>query len=116
MVSGVDTHLHFIHQPHEVEELTKAVIPMAEYISAVCQPDERHKLKLIIGCKYFRAKEARKVRDMLLRACKYARANLGDYFPTMQSQILVNSKILEDATNKYWARFERLRDEAVPTY
>jgi hypothetical protein len=53
---------------------------------------------------------------MLLRACKYARAHLADYFPTMQGQIMINAETLENATEYYWATFERLKEETIPVH
>jgi hypothetical protein len=112
----VDAHILYRHTQEEVEELVKAVIPMAEFIHAIGKPDELSKFKAITGGKYFRVREARRVREMLLRACKYARAQLSDYFPMMQAGILLNSQLLETATNNYWQMLQSLRDESMPVH
>jgi hypothetical protein len=116
IMQDVDAQILFTHQSDEVAALTKAAIPMAEYIAAVARSGEKTKFKAITGCQYFRARDARIVRDMLLRACKYARAHLCDYFPTMQGQIMINAETLENATDWYWADFQRLKEESVPVH
>lgn len=112
----MDSYIHFVHRSGEVAALAKAAIPMAEYIAAVARSGERTKFKAITGCQYFRLRDARAVRDMLLRASKYARMHLADYFPAMQHQIVVNAEALENAANYYWADFQRLREETVPAH
>jgi hypothetical protein len=115
-MQDIDSHIHFRHAPAEVEDLSHAIIGMAEYISAVARDDEKYKLKLILRSKYFRARDARNVTEMLRRACKYARAHLSDYFPTMQQGILSHAENLEDATERYYRTFERLKEESAPVH
>lgn len=110
----VDSHIFFLHSADEVDDLDKAAIPMAEYIAIVASPLERKTLKRILKGKYFRLQDARKTKNMLLRACKYARAHLSDFFPILQAGIVTNALVLENATIAYWNRFERLREEVVP--
>lgn len=112
----IDSHIHFIHAADEVAALTAAVIPMAEYVAVVARSDERSKLKLITSCQYFRVRDAERVCGMLKRACKYARAHLGDYFPGMQQGIVGNIETLENATDYYWSLFEQLREETIPVH
>ena len=113
---AVDSHILYRHTPEEVAALIGAAIPMAEFIKAVSKADELYKYKLVTTGKYFRVREARRVRDMLLRACKYARAQLGNYFPMMQAGILLNAQLLENATNEYWKMLQALRDESIPVH
>lgn len=112
----IDAHVHFIHSYDEVAALERAAIPMAEYIAIVARSGEKTKLKTITSCQYFRAKDARIVRDMLLRACKYAKVHLGDYFPGMRDQILINAETLENVTNFYWDDFQRSKEETLPIH
>lgn len=112
----LDSHIHYKHSSQEVAALNRALIPMAEHVAAVAKSDEKYKLKLVTTGKYFRVREARAVRNMLLRACKHARAHLGDYFPMMQAGILQQTQELEDATNAYWVTFEQLREETLPVH
>jgi Iap family predicted aminopeptidase len=116
LTRDIDAHVHFIHSYNEVVSLERAAIPMAEYIAAVAKSGEKTKLKLITGCQYFRVRDARIVRDMLLRACKYAKAHLSDYFPGMRDQILLNAETLENVTNFYWDDFQRLKEETIPVH
>jgi hypothetical protein len=110
----VDSNIFYRHKPEETEELDRAIIPLAEVIAVVGSPNDRGKMRRILRGKYFQAKDARRMRDMLLRACKYAKAHVGDYFPLMRQQILTNSLILERATQSYWIIFERMRKESEP--
>jgi hypothetical protein len=112
----MDSHVFFVHQPDEVAALAKAVVPMTEYIAQVARAGEKTKLKAITTCQYFRAGDARIVRDLLLRACKYAKQHLGDYFPAMQQQILLNAETLENSANYYWADFQQKRRETIPIH
>ena len=89
---------------------------MAEYISRASQPVERQKMRHILRGEYFRRRDALGMKNMLLRACKFARSHLDEYFPTMRQEILFNSETLENATKEYWIRFEELVADTVPTH
>jgi hypothetical protein len=112
----MDAICYYRHNPEEVEELSRALIPMMEHVRAVSSGFERGTLKLMLGGEFFRLKDANKVKAMLVRAVKHSRATLCEYFPSLQHDVLVNAQLLEDATNRYWRTFDRLREETLPTH
>lgn len=107
--------IFYKHSTDEVAALSAAVIPLADNIKGVSSPQARSKMRQILSGQYFRAGEARTMKDMLLRAAKHARANLADYFPLMRADILVNAQTLEQAANAYWRMFCALRNDVIPT-
>jgi hypothetical protein len=116
MVStSIESHIHYRHSPEETAELERAVIPMAEHVKAVVSPQFRSRIRHILKGEYFRFHEARSMRDALLRAVKQARMSLGDYFPGMRAQILVNALALEEAVQSYWIMLQNARDESAVT-
>ena len=108
--------LHYRHAPEEVVALELATVPMMDSIRRVSTPSQRSSMKRILGCEFFRAREASSVRLMLLRAVKHARATLHEIFPMMQQEVLSQSQDLEDAANRYWRNFQRLREETLPIH
>jgi hypothetical protein len=113
--TDIDAHIHYRHTPEETAALTAAVIPMAEYIKAVAGASFYGRIKNILGGAYFRLGEASSMRAKLLQAAKRAKASLGDYFPAMRKEILINAQILEEATHDYWATLELARRQTVTT-
>jgi hypothetical protein len=114
--SEIEAHIHFKHLAGEVEALNRAIIPMAECIVAVSSGLERQKMRQILGCNYFRARNAANMTAMLLRASKYAKLHLGDYFPMMRAQILDDALALESAAMEYRSAFDALKNETLPTH
>jgi hypothetical protein len=108
--------VHYRHSPEEVVDLEMATVPMADSIKRVSTWQCRMSMKRILGCEFFRAREASTVRNMLLRAVKFSRAHLDEYFPLMRQDTLMQAQDLEDATNRYWVNFQRLREETLPTH
>ena len=108
--------IHYRHVPEEVAELDRAVVPLMGSVRAVASTWDRTSLRHILGCQFFRAREAGAVKSMLLRAVKHARANLHEVFPLMQRDVLIQAQRLEDATRHYWANFQRLREESLPIH
>jgi hypothetical protein len=113
---SVDSHIHFKHSPGEVERLSQAIIPMAEHIAAVGSPYERGTMRRILNGKYFRQRDAAMTHAMLIRASKYCRAHLADYFPLMREGLLAQSQELEEAANEYWHQFQIGMLETQPTH
>jgi hypothetical protein len=113
--TSIDAHIHYRHSPEEVADLERAIIPMAENLKAVANPQLRSRIRAILRGEYFRTKEARAMYHSLLRASKHARANLAEYFPTMRSEILINAQLLEDAANAYWEAFRAAQAITTPT-
>lgn len=116
VLQTMDAVIHYRHAPEEVIDLELATIPMADSIKRVSTWQARTSLKRILGCEFFRAREATTVRNMLIRATKQSRATLNEFFPMMQHDVLLQSQALEDATKRYWANFQRLREESLPTH
>ena len=112
----IEAHVHYMHSPQEVAELDAAIVPMVEYIARCSHPTARASMRSILKGDYFRRRDAINMRTTLLRAVKFARAHLDEYFETMRPEILTNAQVLENATNKYWGTFERLMDESIPTH
>jgi hypothetical protein len=110
---ALETHLFYMHTEEEVAELAAAVIPMRDSIAAVASSNERHHMHRIIEGKHFRLKHAKSMRAMLLRACKYTKLHLGEYFPILQHDVLVNVQRLEDAVDAYWLNFKELRQQTI---
>jgi hypothetical protein len=108
--------IHYRHSAEEVVELELAVIPLMDSVKRVSTWQCRASLKRILGCEFFRAREAVAVRNMLLRAVKHARATMHEIFPLMQQEVLIQAQALEDATKRYWVNFDRLREETLPTH
>ena len=111
----IDAHIFYKHDPREVAGLSAAMIPLAEHIKAVANGFERGKIKQILGGEYFRLKEADKMRCLLLRATRHARANLGDYFPMMREGIMDSAERLEVAVQIYWDELKHMVEEVLPT-
>jgi hypothetical protein len=116
MNNQVDSHVFYRHIVAEVEVLRKAVEPFHDNILAVSRANERRQMKHVLGGDYFRRRDAIAMKNMLLRAAKHVRANLGDYFPVMRAQLLIDAQALEDAVVAYWANFSNLAHETVPTH
>lgn len=112
----VDAHVHYRHSQAEVEALAKAIVPLHDALIAVSSSHERHVMRRIFGCTYFRRHEAARTRAMLLRVVKYARSHLDDYFPLMRQMILDNAQQLEDALTAYWVNFTTDARETIPTH
>jgi hypothetical protein len=112
---NIEATVFFKHQPDEVRALSRAIIPMADYIRAVSGHIERHRFKVILEGGYFRVNEARGMRTVFLRAANHARAHLEDYFPLMREQIVTDAETLEEAVADYWREFHRLQNEVVAT-
>jgi hypothetical protein len=111
----IQAHIFYKHDPSEVVGLNAAMIPMADHIKAVANGFERGKIKTILGGEYFRYKEAVRMRTILQRASRHARANLGDYFPMMREGILENAERLEVAVDLYWGELSHMVNEVMPT-
>ena len=105
----IQAHVFYKHDdPDEVEDLNAAIIPMADHIKAVANGFDRGKMKQILGGEYFRLKEADRMRCVLLRATRHARANLVDYFPYMRESIMANAERLEVAIDAYWTELRQM--------
>jgi Tfp pilus assembly protein PilF len=115
LTSHIESTIFYRHTQEEVQRLSSAIIPLAEHIGAVAHRDERSKLKAILGCEYFRVRDARTMRTLLLRAAKHARAHLDDYFPMMRTEIMTSVEQLEEATEAYYRAFVFAQREAIPT-
>jgi hypothetical protein len=111
----IDATVFYKHEPAEIEALSVATIPLADHIRAASAHFERQALRRILGGEYFRAGHAAAMHLMLRRACKYARAHLDDYFEIMRDGIIADVERLEEATETYWATFQKLASESVPT-
>lgn len=102
------------HAPSETASLNAAMIPLADHIKAVATGSDRAKMRQILGCEYFRLKEADRMRCLLLRATRHARANLADYFPMMRQGIMGDAEELEQAVETYWNELTHMVDEVLP--
>lgn len=107
--------VNYQHLPEEVAELAAAIEPLAEDIRAVGSQGDRARMRHILGCEQFRYRDARLVKNMLESAAKHARANVGNYFPSMRQEILAKIENLEEAIKCYWAEFTEQEREIVPT-
>jgi Tfp pilus assembly protein PilF len=115
LTSHIESTIFYRHTKEEVQQLSSAIIPLAEHIRAVAHTNERGKLKAILGCEYFRVRDARAMRALLLRAAKHARAHLDDYFPMMRAEVMTSVEQLEEATETYYRAFVFAQREAIPT-
>jgi hypothetical protein len=116
LTKTMDAVIHFRHSREEIAELEGAIGPMLDQIKRVSTYQDRGALKAMLAGEFFRLKDAVRVRAMLLRSCKHARATLHEYFPMMQSTVVAQAEALEDATARYWRTFERLRQEELPIH
>jgi hypothetical protein len=114
--SDIYAHIHFQHSSNEVAGLNEAIAPMMDNIRAVSTQAQRARMRTILAGGYFRAMHARAMISMLLRATKYARANLADYFPMMRAGVLEQAQALEDAVTNYRVTFEALKQRTLPTH
>lgn len=113
LTNHVDSNIYYTHTEQEVAGLAAAIIPLMDSINAVSTAAERHHMRRMIGCKHFRFKQAQGVKAMLLRSCKYTKVHLGEYFPLLQHDVLINTQRLEDAVNAYWLTFKKLREQTI---
>jgi hypothetical protein len=116
ITSEMESIIHYRHSPDEVAELSGAIGPMMNSIRRVSTPWQRMAMKRILAGEFFRAREAINMRNMLIRAVKHSRATLHEIFPLMQAEALSDAQALEDAVKAYWAHFEYLREEVLPTH
>jgi hypothetical protein len=116
LAQKMESVIHFKHAPEEIIDLELAIPPLADSIRRVSTWQCRSSMKRILNGEFFRAPEANTVKNMLLRAVKFSRAHLDEYFPSMRAEVLEQSQILEDACQRYWRNFERLRQETLPTH
>jgi hypothetical protein len=116
VVEKMDAVIHYRHAPEEIVDLELAIAPLMDSIRRVATKYQRASLKRILGCEFFRAREAATMRNMLIRAVKYSRASLNEYFPLMQQDVLLQAQALEDAVNAYWTNFRYLREEILPVH
>jgi hypothetical protein len=111
----IDAHIFYRHDPAEVAGLSAAIIPLAEHIKAVAVGPDRAKIRNILGGGYFRLREAERMRLVLIRATRHARANLADYFPYLRSDIMASAEKLEEAVDLYWEELKHMVDEVFPS-
>lgn len=107
--------IFYKHDPAEVAGLSAAMIPMADHLKAVYSGGDRAMVKRILEGQYFRFKEAKKMRTLLQRASRHARANLSDYFPLMRESIMEGAERLEVAIELYWDELSHMVEEVLPT-
>lgn len=112
---SIEAVIYYRHSAQEVAALEAAALPLHDVIRIVASQSERTGLKRIVSCKYFRASQAEAVKNMLLRAAKYARQNLDGYFPWMRNDLIAAAEQLEIVTAQYWTEFQALRQTTVPT-
>lgn len=115
LTSHIESTIFYRHTQEEIQDLSAAIIPLAEHIKAVAHSSERGKLKTVLACEYFRVRDARAIRYMLLRAANHARAHLDDYFPMMREEVMRSVEHLEEATEAYYRAFVFAQREAIPT-
>jgi hypothetical protein len=113
--SAIEATIFYRHLPEEVRQLSEATIPLADQIRAVASSAECTKCKAILAGEYFRAKDAAALRIVCLRAARYARAHLEEYFVPMREQVIADAEKLEEATSAYWRAFTKLSSEVVPS-
>jgi hypothetical protein len=111
----IKAHIFYKHDLSEVSALKTAMIPMADHVHAVANGFDRGKMRQIMAGEYFRLKEAERMLNLLRRATRHARANLGDYFPMMREGILENAERLEVAIDIYWGELSHMVNEVMPT-
>src|SRR5262249_1293508 len=116
VLQQMDAVVHYRHAPEEVVELELAAIPLMESIKRVSTGWQRTAMKRILGCEFFRAREATNMRNMMIRAVTHSRPTLDEFFPTMRQDTLIQAQALEDAIKAYWVSFQRLREETLPTH
>ena len=116
ITTEMESVIHFRHAQAEVAQLERTAIPLMDCIKAVAYPTELPMMRRIFGGEYFRLREDERVRAMLLRSIKYAKANLNEYFPQMRDGVLINCQRLDDALSWYWGEFQRLRHETEPVH
>jgi hypothetical protein len=107
--------IFYQHDPAEVAGLSAAIIPLADHVKAVGSSSDRSKAKNILNGGFFRFRDASRMRTMLQRATRHARANLEDYFPYMRQGIMENAERLEVAVQIYWDELRHMVDEVMPT-
>ena len=111
----IQAHVFYKHDPAEVAGLSAAIIPMADHIRAVATSGDRANMKKILSGGYFRFREAKKMRTLLMRASRHARASLSDYFPMLRESIMEGAERLEVSIDIYWDELTRMVDEVLPS-
>jgi hypothetical protein len=103
------------HDPNEVAGLSAAMIPLADHLKAVYTGGDKAMVKRILDGGYFRFREAKRMRMLLQRASRHARANLDSYFPMMREGIMDGAERLEVATEIYWSELCHMVQEVMPS-
>lgn len=115
LTTSIQAVVFYKHDPDEVAGLTAALIPMADHLACVSTALERKSIRHILEGRYFRYHEAQRMRTLLLRATRHARANLSDYFPLMREGIMGSAERLEVAADLHWDAFKAQLEHARPT-
>jgi hypothetical protein len=114
--SVIKATVFFKHEQREIAALADAIIPMADSIRAVSNSSERSRMRAILGGEYFRIKEAERMRYMLIRAARYAKAHLDEYFELMRDQVLYDATHLENTLDWYWNTLRETVNEVEPRH
>lgn len=111
----IQAHIFYKHDPAEVAGLSAAMIPMADHLRAVYSGGDKAMVKRILGGEYFRFKEAKRMRMLLMRASRHARANLEQYFPLMRESVMEGAERLEVAVELYWDELTHMVEQVLPS-
>ena len=103
------------HDPAEIAGLAAAMVPMADHLKAVYSGGDKAMVKRILEGQYFRFREAKRMRMLLMRASNHARANLSEYFPMMREGVMDGAERLEVAIQLYWDELTHMVDAVLPS-
>ena len=113
--TSIKATVFYKHDPQEIAGLSAAMVPMADHLRAVYSGGDKAMVKRILGGEYFRFKEAKRMRTLLMRACNHARANLAEYFPLMRESVMEGAERLEVAIQIYWDELTHMVNEVLPS-
>lgn len=115
LISLIEARIFYKFKPDEIRQLGKASLPLASQIRAVATDTEHASWRSILKCEYFRAKEAAAVNTMLIRAGRYTRQHLDEYFPQMRQSIIADTEHFEEAVTSWWQHFLHDQRHVTPT-
>jgi hypothetical protein len=111
----LDAHVFYRHSWDEVARLSRAIMPLGMSIKAVSTSRERSKMRSILFCEHFRAREAWAMVNMLARAARYTRVHVGDCLDFARTTEMAAAEELENALVAYWQSLKEKAAEATPT-
>lgn len=111
----IEARIFYRFELDELKGLALNSLPLSTQINAVSTATELASWRSILRGEYFRTREASAVHHMLVRAGKYARTHLDEYFPVMRPAMIAAIEEFEEAVLGWWEHFCHDQKHVEPT-